>query len=107
MRLKRLAFAWLVAMAGASQAAEEFIYTVQVGDHPWNIAQRYLKDTSFALRLTRMNRIANDRTVVPGTELRIPAQWLKLQATQVRVLAAHGDAIVMLADGSSVSPSTN
>ena len=94
MHLRRLVFAVLVAYAGSALAADEFIYTVQLGDHPWNIAQRYLKNTSFAQQLSRLNRITNDRQIAPGTELRIPAQWLKLQSTVVRVLAAHGDAMV-------------
>ena len=100
MRLHPLLFASLIAVGGASQGADEFIYTVQPGDHPWNIAQRYLRDTSDALKLTRLNRIANDRTVAPGTELRIPAQWLKLEAAAVRLLASSGDATVTRADGS-------
>lgn len=100
MRLHSLLFASLIAVGGASHGAEEFIYTVQPGDHPWNIAQRYLRDTSDALRLTRLNRIANDRAVAPGTELRIPAQWLKLEAAAVRLLAFSGDATVTPADGS-------
>jgi hypothetical protein len=94
MRVHTLVLATLVALGGTSHAAEEFIYTVQVGYHPWNIAQRYLKDTTLAQRLTRLNRISNDRRVAPGTQLRIPAQWLKLQAAQVRVLAAHGRATI-------------
>lgn len=92
-----LALVVLISASGASQAADEFIYTVQLGDHPWNIAQRYLKGTSFALQLTRLNRIANDRRVAPGTQLRIPAEWLELQSTQVRVVTAHGDASVVQA----------
>lgn len=98
MRPHLLAIAILIAASGASHAADEFIYTVQVGDHPWNIAQRYLKGTSFAQQLTRLNRIANDRRVAPGTELRIPAQWLKLQSARVRVLTTHGEATVAQAD---------
>ncbi len=99
MRPHPLLLASLIAACGASHGAEEFIYTVQPGDHPWNIAQRYLRGTSDALKLTRLNRIANDRTVAPGTELRIPAQWLKLEAAAVRLLASSGDATVTRADG--------
>lgn len=101
MRYRLFAFAGLIAVAGASHAAEDFIYTVQAGDHPWNIAQRYLRDTSDALRLTRLNRITNDRTVPPGTQLRIPAQWLKLETTAVRLMALHGEATITQTDGSS------
>ena len=74
-----------------AQAADEFVYTVQDGDHPWNIAQRYLKDPTDGLRLTRLNRIPDDRRIQPGTQLRIPVAWLKLQTTRVWVLAVRGE----------------
>jgi len=99
MLFRPLVLIGLIACAGIGHAAEEFIYTVQTGDHPWNIAQRYLRDTSDALRLTRLNRITNDRTVLPGTRLRIPAQWLKLEATRVQLLALHGNATITRPDG--------
>lgn len=94
MRLLPLVLAALITASGASRAADEFIYTVQPGDHPWNIALRYLKGTSFAQQLTRLNRIANDRQVPPGTQLRIPAEWLKLQSAQVRIVKTHGEIFV-------------
>lgn len=103
MRLHPVIASILIGVCGSSHGAEEFVYTVQVGDHPWNIAQRYLKDASLAFRLTRLNHIANDRTVAPGTEIRIPAQWLKLQAARVRVLTTHGKASIEIA-GSARRP---
>ena len=78
-----------------ASGADDFLYTVQAGDHPWNIAQRFLKDPSYGARLKQLNRIANDRRVPPGTQLRIPAEWLRLRALRVRVLAVHGDAVVV------------
>lgn len=112
MRLRALLLlAGLSLLSNVSQADEEFIYTVQPGDHPWNIAQRYLRDTSDALRLTRLNQIANDRVVAPGTALRIPAQWLKLEAAvageQIGVgsrlrTGAGSSAMLVFDDGSRV-----
>lgn len=101
MRLRPLVLASLMAVAGAVHAAEEFIYTVQAGDHPWNIAQRYLRDTSDAMGLMRLNRIPNDRTMPPGLQLRIPAQWLKLEAAAVQLMTTHGNATITRVDGSS------
>ncbi len=101
MRLRPLVLASLMAIAGVAHAAEEFIYTVQAGDHPWNIAQRYLRNTSDAMGLMRLNRIPNDRTMPPGLQLRIPAQWLKLEAAAVQLMVVHGNATVIRVDGSS------
>ena len=68
---------------------------MQSGDHPWNIAQRFLKDPSYGGQLKQLNRIGNDRRLSPGTQLRIPAEWLRLRALRVRLLAVHGDTVVI------------
>lgn len=80
----------LSCTAYAVQAAD-FLYTVQPGDHPWNLAERYLKSPSLAQALRRFNHIPDDRRILPGTLLRIPKDWLKLESTQVTVLAVAGN----------------
>ena len=77
--------------AGNMASAADFIYTVQPGDHPWNLAGRYLKSPALALKLRQLNQIPDDRRVMPGTRLHIPQAWLKLESAQVRLLAATGD----------------
>ena len=59
-------------------AADDFMYTVQPGDHSWNITQPFLKGSPCSLRLSRLNRIASDHRLQPGTQLRLPAEWLIL-----------------------------
>ncbi|BDT67715.1 hypothetical protein os1_18930 [Comamonadaceae bacterium OS-1] len=71
--------------------AGDFIYTVQAGDHPWNLAERYLKSPSLALALRQRNQIPDDHRIPPGTQLRIPKEWLKLETTQVLLLAVAGE----------------
>ena len=82
-----------VVVLGSSVAlhAADFVYTVQPGDHPWNLAERYLKNPSLAERLRRFNDIPDDRRILPGTQLRIPKGWLKLESTKVILLAVTGD----------------
>ena len=80
----------LLGTACTVQAAD-FVYTVQPGDHSWNLAERYLKNPSLAQALLRLNHIADDRRILPGTQLRIPNGWLKLESSQVTLLAVTGD----------------
>jgi len=93
MSLRWLAWILLLATSGHAFAAD-FIYTVQPGDHPWNLAQRYLKNASLGPALRELNRIPDDRRIMPGTRLRIPQAWLKLETAQVRLLAVAGDTTV-------------
>ncbi len=75
----------------SSPVGADFVYTVQPGDHPWNLAQRYLNNPALAQPLRQRNHIPDDRHIPPGTQLRIPQQWLKLESAQVRLLATVGD----------------
>jgi hypothetical protein len=100
--------ALLLAMAlcaGRAAWAADFIYTVQPGDHPWNLAQRYLKTPALSLELQKLNKIPDDRRVMPGTRLRIPQDWLKLETAQVRLLAVTAD-VSLQAAGTSPRPPT-
>ena len=88
-----LAMLLLSGAVGAMKSvlAADFVYTVQPGDHPWNLAQRYLKNPTMALALRQRNHIQDEHHIPPGTRLRIPTEWLKLESAQVRVAAVVGD----------------
>lgn len=88
----------LLGPAWGAQAAD-FVYTVQPGDHPWNLAERYLKTPSLALALRQRNHIADDLHIAPGTRLRIPQEWLKLESTQVLLLAVAGQTTLRRGNG--------
>jgi hypothetical protein len=91
---------FVLALWGSAAHAAEFVYTVQPGDHLWNIGQRYLRSPALALPLRELNGIVDDRRIAPGTRVRIPERWLRLQTTGVRLLAFSGDVSVR-ADGAS------
>ncbi|APW38115.1 hypothetical protein RD110_13670 [Rhodoferax koreense] len=85
-----LVFCLLSSFLCNNVSAADFIYTVQPGDHPWNLAQRYLRHMALGAPLLALNHIPDDRRILPGTRLRIPQAWLKLETAQVRLLAAYG-----------------
>jgi hypothetical protein len=80
--------------ASVAAQAGDFLYTVQPGDHPWNLAERYLKSPSLAQALRLRNQIPDDLRILPGTQLRIPKEWLKLESSQVTVLAVTGNTLL-------------
>lgn len=90
--------AGMAATPAPSVAPADFIYTVQAGDHPWNLAQRYLRSPGLAIKLRQLNRIGDEQHIAPGTKLRIPTDWLKLESAKVQVLAVTGDTTVQPAN---------
>ncbi len=70
----------------------DYFYTVKPGDHPWNLAERFLTRPEMGLQLRAINKIPDDRRIQPGVKLRIPMAWLKLTPVQVKVLAVSGSA---------------
>ncbi len=85
----------LWANVAQAATAADFIYTVQPGDHPWNLAQRYLKNSALSQQLLVRNKIEDDRRIQPGTRLKIPLNWLRLESAEVRLLAATGDTTLL------------
>lgn len=89
--------AWLLLMvmhltAGATaQAADDYLYTVQTGDNPWNLSERFLLDMSYWPRLVAHNHITDDRRLPPGSTLRIPRRWLRLSSSTVQIGALTGE----------------
>lgn len=82
----------LLLSAAAAQAEDDFVYTLQPGDNPWNLSERYLIDMSYWPKLVAHNRIADDRRLPPGTRLHIPQAWLKLRSSLVQAEAV-GDGV--------------
>ena len=72
--------------------AAEWIYTVQSGDNPWNLTERYLAGVKYWPRIQTLNRIADPEHIPPGTRLRIPIEWLRRVDTIAKVTTVHGHA---------------
>ncbi|WP_232417763.1 FecR domain-containing protein [Methyloversatilis thermotolerans] len=92
-----LVFALL--FASSELKAADFSYEVKPGDNPWNLTQRYLKDLSYWPRIQRYNQIREPRRLKPGSVLKIPEQWLRLQTREVRIDSLRGDVLIEAAGG--------
>ncbi len=73
----------------------DYFYTVKPGDHPWNLAERFLKRPEMGLQLKTINNIPDDRNILPGFKLRVPKAWLRLKPMQIQVVGVSGAAIVL------------
>jgi len=72
-------------------ATDELAYTVRSGDTLIGISRQYLIDPQRWSELKRLNRIRNDRRLMPGSTLRIPLDWLRQTRAQVTVLEVAGE----------------
>ncbi len=90
----------LLSAQGKASAAEtdEWLYSFQPGDNLWNLTERFLIDQSYWSRLVRLNKVRHPRHMPPGTQVRIPLQWLKVEAAKVRVRDVRGEVLLNRGD---------
>jgi hypothetical protein len=82
----------LLAMLCASPTgAHDWIYTARPGDNIWNLTEKHLTGIRYWKRLQEYNQLATPDRIRPGTRLRIPIRWLKVQPASARVIAVQGD----------------
>lgn len=98
MRWQRIwAISLLVALA-LPCVAEDWQYTVRPGDKIWNIASKYCGSSSFAKRIIQFNGLSDERSIRPGSRLRIPIEWLVRQPTSAEILNVRGHALLLTPD---------
>ncbi|MEM7208019.1 MAG: FecR domain-containing protein [Pseudomonadota bacterium] len=85
-------------------SAEEWSYSVRPGDNLWEITEKFLIDQSFREKLAEHNDIAVSDHIEPGTLLRVPLDWLRIQPASATLVLAQGSVWAKLAsDGSTKS----
>ncbi len=86
----RCLFCLFYLLLTATVAAQEWIITLQPGDNPRYLGEKYLSDMSYWSQLQSLNKMT-DETVADG-QLRIPIAWIKpkLRPVAARVLDVRG-----------------
>ncbi|MCW8933595.1 MAG: FecR domain-containing protein [Gammaproteobacteria bacterium] len=70
--------------------ADEWTYTTRPNDTIWDISKKYLKSVNYWKKLQAHNSVDIAKRLSPGTKLRIPVEWLKIQAAAALVLSVTG-----------------
>ena len=78
---------WTVAPA----SAQDWVYRAQLGDTLWDLCLEYTAKQGCWMELGRYNNISQDRRIAPGTEIRIPLDWLVHVPIAGKVLNVNGD----------------
>ena len=84
-------------LPGARAADDLWPYKVQPGDTLIGIAERILVPGAAWQTVQRLNRIPNERQLVPGSSLQIPTALLRQTALSAEVVHTHGDVQVVRA----------
>ena len=99
--------AMLLVLAAATTTpatAQEWVYSARPGDNLWNLSERYLRSVGMFRRLQAHNGISDPLHILPGTRIRFPVAWLRVQPAAVHVLEVRGGAVVeRAADGSTAT----
>ncbi len=94
-----LAASALLLAAGTAQA-QDWSYRVRPGDTLWDLGAKHLKPQIDWRRLQEHNGIADPYHLPPGTRMRFPIGWLRIEPAKARVVAVRG-AVNLLGAGNA------
>ena len=86
--------------------SDVWVYSVKEGDNLWDLTVDYLVDVSYVKKVQLLNNISDPWQILPGTEIKIPAKWLRSFPMLVRVRSIQGEAEIIDEDNTSISKLT-
>jgi hypothetical protein len=89
-----LAGSFALAAPVAAQDDEPIRYTMETGDTLYALAQDYFVSQEAALRVQRLNRIANARRIPVGAVINVPRSLLKWDPVPLQVVFFSGDVTI-------------
>jgi hypothetical protein len=89
----------LLAALPVSLAAADWQYRVRPGDNLWDLCRTYLRRDVPWERVQSHNRVDDPFRLRPGSLLRFPIAWLQQQPASARIVALHGEAVIVPAEG--------
>lgn len=67
-----------------------FLYKTIPGDSLWNIAQRHLHSIKLWTELKKINNLRDDNHLEPGTLIKVPREWLKVNESTATLVNTIG-----------------
>ena len=92
LRFSILLLLIIATLSPSLSIAEEWTYTTRPNDTIWDISKKYLKSVTYWKKLQAHNSVDIAKRLSPGTKLRIPLEWLKIQAAPALVVSVTGKA---------------
>lgn len=97
----------LIALAlSATASAQEWTYRVRPGDNLWELSARHLRADVDWRRLQQFNHVADPYRLPPGTLLRFPVSWLRIEPAKARLVALRGPVRAQVSSRASAMPAS-
>ncbi len=96
-KIKSLSCALMLFLSMGSYAEDEgsdWLYTVQEGDSVWTLCKAYVTDPLCWINLVEHNQIKKPKYLPPGSTIKLPRAWLKLQGTTAKVISVNGEVLL-------------
>jgi len=93
----------LLSISGlAAQAcySQDWIYSTRPGDNIWDLTEKYTRSLGYVEAIRKHNNVAEPTRLKPGTRLRFPVRWLKVQPVTATVAEVAGT-VWLIRGGSS------
>ncbi|MCW0387701.1 hypothetical protein NB722_002240 [Xanthomonas sacchari] len=94
---------WIGLLLPPTAMAQDWHYRVRPGDTLWDLGRLYLRPGMDWARLGQHNQVADPQRLVPGSRLRFPIAWLRVQPAPARLVALRGQISVQTADRATLS----
>lgn len=89
----------LVLLCAGKAVAEDWIYTVKPGDTLWDLCREYTTKRNCWQEVGPYNGVDYPPSMAPGTRVRFPVAWLKMQPAPATLLFFTGEVSVQLPGG--------
>ncbi len=103
----RISLLMLLSTAGLFAPAcfgQDWIYSTRPGDTIWDLTEKYAKSLGYVEALRKYNNVEAPTRLKPGTQLRFPVRWLKVQPAFATVAEVAGAAWLIKSGASQAVP---
>ncbi len=88
----------MVLLLAGKAYGEDWIYTVKPGDTLWDLCREYTTKRNCWQEIGPYNGVDYPPSMAPGTRVRFPVAWLKMQPAPAKLLFFTGDVTVQAAN---------
>lgn len=102
VQVRLFVFLCLMLLAPLRATSADWVYSVVPGDNLWDFSQKYLDSVTRFDALRKLNNIERPRRMRPGTQIRVPMEWITSNAVPATIADVQGVARLTRASGETL-----